>query len=408
MNDPVFQPELLAPAGSLESVKTALHFGADAVYVGGPMLQLRAAGAAFTFEELSEAAALVHEKNKRLYVTVNCFARGDEIALLGDYGARLLAAGADAAIVSDLGVLAELRERCPALELHVSTQANALNWRTVNVYRSMGAKRVVLGREMTLAEIAALRAAVPDDTELEVFVHGAMCMAYSGRCLLSSYFTNRSGNRGECAQPCRWNYYLVEEKRRNTYIPVIEEAGATAILSSADLNCLPFLNDIRAAGVASYKIEGRMKSPYYVATVVNAYRQYMDGRAPLERCLAELDCASHRPYTSGFYFGECAVSPNNDGLYRRACDFTGVVLGSCGGDEYLVEMRNRFAVGDTLEVLSPESMGLEFTVPAITGADGVPKQVAELVQERVRVGCPYPLRPGDLLRKRLPAAPTGD
>ena len=401
MNNTVTKPELLAPAGSLECVRTALYFGADAVYVGGPLLQLRAGSAGFTFEELAQAIDLAHAAGKKLYVTVNCFANNEEIGLLGDYARRLHALGADAVIVSDLGAVAEIRAQCPELEIHVSTQANTVNYRSVGVWAALGAKRVVLGREMTLAEIETLKGRIPPETEIEVFVHGAMCMAYSGRCLLSSFLTNRSGNRGECAQPCRWNYYLMEEKRRNMFIPVTEEDGATAILSSADLKCISFLDRLAAAGVASFKIEGRMKSPYYVATVVNAYRQFMDGRATLEDCEAELECASHRPYTTGFYFGEAKLTPNNDGLYRRTCDFTGMVLAETGENEYLVEMRNRFAVGDTLEILSPASMGLRFSVTGIIGADGAPKDEAVLVQEKVRVFCPYPLAPGDLLRKRL-------
>ncbi len=401
MNNTVTKPELLAPAGSLECVRTALYFGADAVYVGGPLLQLRAGSAGFTFEELAQAISLAHAAGKKLYVTVNCFANNEEIALLGDYARRLHAIGADAVIVSDLGAVAEIRAQCPALEIHVSTQANTVNYRSVGVWAALGAKRVVLGREMTLAEIEALKGRIPPETEIEVFVHGAMCMAYSGRCLLSSFLTNRSGNRGECAQPCRWNYYLMEEKRQNMFIPVTEEDGATAILSSADLKCISFLDRLAAAGVASFKIEGRMKSPYYVATVVNAYRQFIDGKATLEACETELECASHRPYTTGFYFGEAKLTPNNDGLYRRTCDFTGMVLAETGENEYLVEMRNRFAVGDTLEILSPASMGLRFSVTRIIGADGVPKEEAVLVQEKVRICCPHPLAPGDLLRKRL-------
>ncbi len=393
--------ELLAPAGSLECVKTALYFGADAVYLGGPALQLRAESAAFTYEDLETAAALVHAKGKRLYVTVNCFARNDEIRALGPYARRLKAIGADAVIVSDLGAVAEIKEQCPEMEIHISTQANAMNYRTVQVYKSLGASRVVLAREMTLAQIEELRGLIGPDMELETFVHGAMCMAYSGRCLLSSFLANRSGNRGECAQPCRWNYYLVEEKRRNMFLPVVEEDGATAVLSSADLKCISFLDRLEAAGVCSFKIEGRMKSPFYVATVVNAYRRYMDGASPLSLCEAELETASHRPYTTGFYFGEAKTDPNNDGRYRRTCDFIGAVLGDLGGGEYLVEMRNRFSVGDTLEILSPHSMGLSFPVEKIVGETGEEKATADLVQEHVRVLCPYPLAPGDLLRKRI-------
>ncbi|MBQ6864102.1 MAG: U32 family peptidase [Clostridia bacterium] len=391
--------ELLAPAGSYESLQTALHFGADAVYLGGPMLQLRAESAGFSFEQLQAAAELVHAKGKRMYVTVNCFAENGEIDALEEYGKNLLLCGADAAIVSDLGVLAELKEKVPELELHVSTQANCVNRKAAEMWHKLGAKRVVLGREMRLDDIRELRDKTPDTLEIEAFVHGAMCMAYSGRCLLSSYISHRSGNRGDCTQPCRWNYYLVEEKRPNMYLPVIEDAGATAVLSSSDLKCIDFLQELADAGVTSFKIEGRMKTAYYVATVVNAYRHAMDGTASLDVCEKELLCASHRPFDSGFYFGNVAKDPNNDGLYRSDCQFTATVL-EATDTEIVVEMRNRFKVGDELEILSPDSLGAKFTVTAITDMDGNAREDAFLVQEHLRLACPYKLRAGDILRKR--------
>ncbi|MBR6779461.1 MAG: U32 family peptidase [Clostridia bacterium] len=391
--------ELLAPAGTPESLQTALHFGADAVYLGGPMLQLRAESAGFTFEQLQQAARDVHALGKRMYVTVNCFAENGEIDVLEEYGKNLLSAGADAAIVSDLGVLAELKEKVPELELHVSTQANCLNYKAAATWHKLGAKRVVLGREMRLDDIKMLREKTPDTLEIEAFVHGAMCMAYSGRCLLSSYISHRSGNRGDCTQPCRWNYYLVEEKRPDMYLPVIEDAGATAVLSSADLKCIDFLDKLADAGVTSFKIEGRMKTAFYVATVVNAYRHAMDGTAPLDVCEQELLCASHRPFDTGFYFGNVAKDPNNDGLYRSDCQFTARVLGS---DEngIFIEQRNRFKVGDTLEILSPDSLGEKFVVTQITDMNGKKREDAHLVQEKLHIACPFALREGDILRKR--------
>lgn len=391
--------ELLAPAGTPESLQTALHFGADAVYLGGPMLQLRAESAGFTFEQLQQAAEDVHTLGKKMYVTVNCFAENGEIDVLEEYGKNLLSAGADAAIVSDLGVLAELKEKVPELELHVSTQANCLNYKAAATWHKLGAKRVVLGREMRLDDIKMLREKTPDTLEIEAFVHGAMCMAYSGRCLLSSYISHRSGNRGDCTQPCRWNYYLVEEKRPDMYLPVIEDAGATAVLSSADLKCIDFLDKLADAGVTSFKIEGRMKTAYYVATVVNAYRHAMDGTAPLDVCERELLCASHRPFDTGFYFGNVAKDPNNDGLYRSDCQFTARVLGS---DEngIFIEQRNRFKVGDTLEILSPDFLGEKFVVTQITDMNGKKREDAHLVQEKLHIACPFALREGDILRKR--------
>lgn len=393
--------ELLAPAGSFESLKTALHFGADAVYCGGPLLQLRASGAGFSFEELHRAVEYTHEYGKKIYVTVNCFAQNEEIKAIGEYANRLYDMGVDAVIVSDLGAVAQIHEKCPALPIHISTQANTQNYKTIEIYSKLGAERVVLGREMTMEQIEDLKGQIPEDTEIEVFVHGAMCMAYSGRCLLSSFLSNRSGNRGECSQPCRWNYYLMEEKRQNMFLPVIQDGEATAILSSTDLKAISFLDRLEKAGVKSFKIEGRMKSPYYVATVVNAYRQFMDGRASLEECEAELECASHRPYASGFYFGEAKADPNNNGLYTQTCSFIGMVLQDLGENRYLVEQRNRFSVGDTLEILSPEKIGMSFEVTSIIGKDGNEKESAQLVQEKVNIFCPQKLKVGDILRKRL-------
>lgn len=393
--------ELLAPAGSSESLKTALYFGADAVYCGGPLLQLRASGAGFSFEELKWAVEYTHERGKKLYVTVNCFAENEEIEMLGDYAHTLYNMGVDAVIVSDLGAVAEIREKCPSLPVHISTQANTQNYKTIEIYHKMGVERVVLGREMTMAQIEDLKGRIPEGMELEVFVHGAMCMAYSGRCLLSSFLSNRSGNRGECSQPCRWNYYLMEEKRQNMFLPVIEEDGATAVLSSTDLKAIGFLDRLENAGIKSFKIEGRMKSPYYVATVVNAYRQYMDKKATLEQCEEELECASHRPFASGFYFGEAKADPNNDGLYHQTCTFIGIVLEDSGDGRYLVEQRNRFDLGDTLEILSPSAIGNSFEVTSIRDLKGEERESAHLVQEKVSIFCPHKLSAGDILRKRI-------
>lgn len=393
------KPELLAPAGSVEAVRTAFYFGADAVYLGGPMLQLRAEGCAFSFDDIKEAASLAHSLGKRIYVTVNCFATNDEISEVAAYAQKLYESGADAVIVSDLGVIAAIHEAVPLLPVHVSTQANCQNYKTAEIYYRLGAKRVVLGREMNLEQIEQFNRKKPEELETEVFVHGAMCMAYSGRCLISSFLTNRSGNRGDCSQPCRWNYYLIEEKRPGQHIPICEEDGATAILSSHDLNCISFLNKLENAGAVSFKIEGRMKSPYYVATVVNAYRRAIDGTADIAACQRELDSASHRPYNTGFYFGAVAKDPNNDGLYRSDCEFTGVVLGK-NQEGYITEMRNRFSVGDELEILSPYSIGLSFTVKSIISEQGEQKNEAVLVQEKVTIGCPYELHAGDMLRRR--------
>ena len=399
--------ELLAPAGDLERLRTALRFGADAVYAGGPMLQLRAGSVGFTMDNLTTAAREAHALGKKLYVTVNAFANNREIEMLPDYAQALAAAGADAVIVSDLGAIATIRRAAPALAVHVSTQANCLNYAAAQVYADMGATRVVLGREMSLDEIARLRAHTPPVLELEAFVHGAMCMAYSGRCMISAYLTGRSANRGACAQSCRWTYHLMEEKRPGQFFPVEEDDRGTTILSSLDLNCLSFLDQIMDAGVTSFKIEGRMKTPYYVATVVNAYRRridaILDGTASPEHTALlerELNAASHRPYSSGFYFGELKHHASDDGAYLQDCTFVGVVRKSLPGGRILFEVRNKICAGDRVEILSPDSLGLSFVAGNIRTVDGTPESAAARPSELYEMDCGQPVAPGDLLRIR--------
>ena len=391
--------ELLSPAGDFETVRAACRFGADAVYLGGPALQMRAQKAAFTMDGIREAAAYLHAHGKKLYVTVNSFAKNEEFPALPVYAKALWEAGADAAIISDLGVLSVFREAAPGLPIHISTQANCQNYRAAQAYAALGASRIVLARELTLPEIAEIRANTPPELELEAFVHGAMCMAYSGRCFLSAYLTGRSANRGECVQSCRWRYHLVEETRPGSYLPVEEEADGAAILSSHDLNCLSFLDAIREAGVMSLKIEGRMKTPYYVATVTNAYRRAIDHSAPESVLQEELLAVSHRPYASGFYFGDLKHPEPNDGVYRQSCRFAAVVKSYENG-RVTVEQRNRFVQGDRMEVVSPDSMGLSFLAENLTDSWGNPVTAAPHAQERITMDCPFALSEGDFLRVR--------
>ena len=401
------QLELLAPAGDLERLRTALRFGADAVYVGGPQMQLRAGSVGFSMDDLAEAVREAHALNRRLYVTVNAFASNSEIDALGDYARALKALGADAVIVSDLGAIAAIRRAAPDLDVHVSTQANCLNYAADQVYADLGATRVVLGREMSLTEIAELRAKTPASLELEAFVHGAMCMAYSGRCMISAYLSGRSANRGACAQSCRWTYHLMEEKRPGQFFPVEEDDRGTTILSSLDLCCIDFLDRIAAAGVTSFKIEGRMKSPYYVATVVNAYRKRLDalktGTADdmqLALLRRELNAASHRPYSSGFYFGELKHHAPDEGAYLQDCTFVGVVRERLSGGRILFECRNRIREGDRVEILSPDSLGLSFVAGNIRSESGLPEPAAARPSEIYSMDCGCPAAPGDLLRMR--------
>lgn len=401
--------ELLCPAGDMECLRTALRFGADAVYVGGPKLQLRAANAGFSMDDLALAAREVHALGRRLYVTVNAFPTNAELDALGGYARDLHALGADAAIVADMGAVAVMRRAAPDLPIHVSTQANCVNWAAATAWYEMGASRVVLGREMTLAQIAELRARTPAALELEAFVHGAMCMAWSGRCMISAFLTGRSANRGACTQSCRWRYHLVEEKRPGEFFPVEEDERGTTILSSHDLNCMDFLDRIADAGITSFKIEGRMKSPYYVATVANAYRQRLDALAggpadpgTLALLRRELDAVSHRAYASGFYFGEMKRHAPDDGVYHQDCLFVGVVRQRLGGGRVRVELRNRVRQGDALEILAPGRLGQALVAERLALPDGTPLDEVAEPMTLFDMDAPAWLEAGDMLRRRLP------
>ena len=401
------QFELLAPAGDMERLDTALRFGADAVYCGGPMLQLRADNVGFTMETLADAVKRAHALGKKLYVTVNSFAYNEDIDAAGDYAQALHNIGVDAVIVSDLGLISTIRRAVPALEVHVSTQANCLNYAAANTYYDLGVKRIVLGREVSLKQIRELRKRIPDDLELECFVHGAMCMSYSGRCMISAYLTGRSANRGACAQSCRWKYHLMEEKRPGVYFPVEEDEQGTTIFSSFDLCCMDFIDQLMDAGVKSFKLEGRMKSPFYVATVTNAYRKRIDeilaGTATKESLALlrrELNAASHRSYASGFYFGEMKKPTPDDGVYLQDTNFVGVVKEVMDG-RIAVEVRNRIFAGDVVEILSPDSLDEKFTAANIVDSEGISCEAASRPSEIYFMDCSAKVSPGDLLRIRI-------
>jgi putative protease len=391
--------ELLSPAGDLEKLEAAIRFGADAVYCGGPSLQLRTQDASMTLEELYHAIGYAHARRKKVYVAVNAFARNGDLIKLTDYFRELDALGADAVIVSDLGVLSAAAQAAPNLPIHVSTQANCLNHGAASMYHRLGARRIVLGRELSLSEIREIRDKTPPELELEAFVHGAMCMAYSGRCLISAFLTGRDANRGDCAQPCRWKYRLTEETRPDEFYPIVEDGKGTAILSSRDLNTLSFLHEIKAAGVTSFKIEGRMKSSYYVATVTNAYRRALDESAPTLVLEREVRSVSHRDFSSGFYFGALLNAPPARDGYTQDCVFVAKVL-SCLNGRLEVQQRNRFSVGDTLEVLSPNSLGEQLTVTKIEDENGCAQMTAPHPQQTIYLECGLQLSPGDLLRRR--------
>ncbi len=392
--------ELLAPAGDINCLKAAARFGADAVYIGGPLLQLRAEKSAFSEENIDFSAKYLHSLNKKLYVTVNSFTKNKEIEPLKEYARALYSLGVDAVIVADLGALRAIKQAEPRLEVHISTQANCCNYSSALAYYELGASRIVVAREMTIDEIAEMHAEIPKELEIEAFVHGAMCMAYSGRCLISSYMNGRSGNRGECTQPCRWEYYLVERNRPNEYLKVEEYDDHSALLSSHDMKAIGFLDKLQEAGVDSFKIEGRMKTEYYVSHVVNAYRRAIDKTADLSLLEDELNAISHRPYNSGFYFGNLVHDHKNDGLYHWDCTFAGVALEDCADGKLKIQQRNFFKLGDTIEVLSPDSFGMKFQCTGIYNEQGESCETACHPQEILTLTCDAPVKQGDILRVR--------
>lgn len=397
--------ELLAPAGNMEKLKTAFHFGADAVYLAGKKFGLRAYADNFDDEQIVEAVQYAHGLGKKVYVTLNVFPKDSDFEQLPSYLAILEKAHVDAVLVSDLGTFDFVRSNSN-LPVHVSTQANTLNSHAVKMWRSLGAERVVLARELSLKEIAQIHQSCPD-VQLEVFVHGAMCISYSGRCLMSNYLVNRDSNRGECVQACRWKWEVREVSRQDA-LPVEEDDRGTYVFNSKDMNVLAYLPQILCAGVCSLKIEGRMKSSFYVGTVVNAYRRALDAIAAgtfndqlVADLNAELNKASHREYTTGFYFDEDETRQYYaDSRAVEEYKFIAVVKQVASG-KIVVEQRNKFAVGDTLETLSVGSDSSKtFVVQQISDTDGNSVEVANRVQQILTINCPFNLSDGDVLRRK--------
>ncbi|WP_409068609.1 peptidase U32 family protein [Clostridium sp. FAM 1755] len=356
------KPELLAPAGNLEKLKTAINFGADAVYLGGSKLNLRAFADNFTDEQLQEGIKYAHDRGRKVYVTINVFPRNEDFNGLEEYLKKLYEFNVDAIIVSDPGIIMTSIESVPNLEVHLSTQANTVNFKTIDFWYKQGVKRIVLARELTLEEIKTIREKIDPDCELEAFVHGSMCMSYSGRCLLSNYMTGRDSNRGACAQPCRYKYYLMEEKREGEYFPVVEDDKGTYIMNSKDMCMIEHIPELVQSGIDSFKIEGRMKSSFYVASVVKAYREAIDAYFDdpenytfKERWMDYLKKASHRAYFTGFYFNDPNKQLHESSSYIRTCDIVGIVREFNEETmEAIIEQRNKVLDGDELEVLRPE------------------------------------------------------
>ncbi len=420
-------PELLAPAGGWSQLKAAIRFGADAVYLGCDKFGMRARADNFKLEEMHEVVAYAHGHGVGVHVTLNTLMDARDIEQLPAYMRELDEAGVDAFIIGDLGAFSLARTHAPHVDLHVSTQASVMNAEAARMWYELGARRVVCAREMRLADIAEMRASVPDDLEIEAFVHGAMCVAYSGRCLLSAAMTGRSGNKGACAQSCRWSYALVEEQRPGEYFEIEEDVRGTFILNAQDLNMIEHLDELAAAGVDSFKIEGRNKQAFYVATVVGAYRSVLDG-GDVEAAGRELCTISHRPYSTGFYYGGAHQTPERDG-YVKECLHVATVEECAPLEEgrwrATVLCHNRFEEGCEIEVVSPQGSGARIVprdLVRLAPSDGgkpfvergdlpldavrelsyeQPEHVANRSKEHYLFVLDRPLLPGDYLRKRV-------
>ncbi|MBE5738292.1 MAG: U32 family peptidase [Clostridiales bacterium] len=398
--------ELLAPAGNMEKLKVAFRYGADACYMAGKKFGLRAFSGNFDEDELVEAVNYAHNLGKKIYITVNIVAHNSDFEGLAEYLKYLQEIGVDAVIVSDMGIMSFVREYAPKLDIHVSTQANITNKHTAKAFCDMGAKRIILARELSIKEIKEIRDYIPDDVEIETFVHGAMCISYSGRCLLSNYLTGRDSNRGACVQACRFEYTICEKSRDGEHYEIQEDDRGTYILNSKDMCMIEHLKDVIDAGVTSFKIEGRMKSAYYVATVVNAYRRALDdliaGKDFDNALLEELEKTSHRRYTTGFFYGEKDKEYIKDSMPIQSHEFMAIVKSDAKDGYALIEQRNRFKVGETLEVLSPnDTFNKVIEVGEMLSEDNEIIEDANKVQQLIKLKTSLNLKAGDILRKEV-------
>ncbi len=398
-------PELLAPAGAMPQLKAALRYGADAVYGGMQRYGLRAFAGNFSIQELSEAVSCCHSLGKKFYVTMNAYPFDEDMEGFVQAAKAALKTGVDAAIVSDLGAVATLRAQVPLLPIHISTQANTLNTAAAKVYAQMGVTRVIVAREMNIKQMAAMKKALPQ-MEIEAFCHGASCMAYSGRCLLSNALTGRGGNQGACAQPCRWQYAVVEQKRPGEYLPVSEDLNGTYIFSAQDLNLMPLLPQLVASGLSSLKIEGRMKTEYYVATVVSAYRQGLDAlaqsleafKSKLPMLMNELEKASHRNYSTGFAEKPPEICGGARGFIQSMEYVAQVETGAKAGETAIVLLKNRFYVGDELEVLTPHRVFPYVPPSMVLRETGESVQTHGVANTQVDMVFPFDVQDGDFIR----------
>ncbi|MEF9933822.1 MAG: U32 family peptidase [Clostridium sp.] len=399
--------ELLAPAGNLEKLKTAIIYGADAVYIGGELFSLRAMADNFTPETMKEGVEFAHSRGKKVYVTVNIFAHNGDINGMPEYIKRLEETGIDAVIVSDLGIFSIVKEVAPDLEVHISTQANNTNYKTAEFWYKLGAQRIVLARELSMGEIKEIREKMPAEMEIEAFVHGAMCMAYSGRCLLSNYMSGRDANRGACSHSCRYKYHVMEERRPNQYFEITEDERGTYIMNSHDLCMIGHIPELVESGITSFKIEGRMKSSYYVASVIKAYRMaidaYLKDKDNYEfdpKWMEEVSRSSHREFSTGFYYGKPDKQILDTATYVRTHDIMGIVVDYNEETKIAtIEQRNRLFKGDKVEILSPKDDNYHLTLDVIWNEAGEEIETAPHPQMIFKIKCEKSLKPFDMIVK---------
>ena len=404
------KPELLIPASSLEVLKVAINYGADAVYIGGEMFGLRAKAKNFSKEDMIEGVKYAHQFGKKVYITANITAHNRDLEGVAEYFEEMKEIKPDALIISDPGVFDIAREVIPDMELHISTQANNVNYRTYLFWKRMGAARVVSARELSLNEIAEIRKNIPDDLEIETFIHGAMCMSYSGRCLLSNYFTGRDANLGACTHPCRWKYHIVEETRPGEYMPIFENDRGTYIFNSKDLCMIEHIPEIIEAGIDSLKVEGRMKTALYVAAVARTYRKAIDDyfiseetyRKNIPYYKAEIAKCTYRQFTTGFFFGPTSSETQiyDSNTYVKEYTYLGIIQGKNEAGMYGLEQRNKFSVGDTIEIMKPNGENIMATVKRITDEEGTEMDSCPHPKQQIYVDFGIELNDFDLLRRK--------
>lgn len=403
------KPELLVPASSLEVLKIAVIFGADAVYIGGEAFGLRAKAKNFSHDDMAAGIAFAHEHGVKVYVTVNILAHNYDLEGVREYLYELKELKPDGLIIADPGIFMYAKEICPEIERHISTQANNTNYETYRFWYQLGAKRVVTARELSLEEIREIRAHIPDDMEIETFIHGAMCISYSGRCLLSNYLTGRDANRGACTHPCRWKYSIVEEKRPGEYMPVFENERGTYIFNSKDLCMIEHIGDILESGIDSLKIEGRMKTALYVATVARTYRKAIDDymespekyQANMSWYQEQISNCTYRQFTTGFFYGKpdenTQIYDNN--TYEKEYTYLGYAEGVDERGFAQITQRNKFSVGETIEIMKPDGQNLSVTVQGIYNEDGEAQESAPHAQQKLYIDLGTAIDRYDLLRR---------